>query len=53
MIILAYLAPVFLFFTLLLCALYLKRHVRASFKGPFASFSVEFEADDKKYKPEP
>jgi hypothetical protein len=37
-----------LLFGLLFCALWRKRRVRATFKGPFGTVLVEFEADDGK-----
>jgi hypothetical protein len=34
------------FFVVIFCALYRKRYVRATFKGPLSTFLFEFEADD-------
>ena len=41
------LAVICLFFVAIFCALYRKRYVRATLKGPFATFLFEFEADDR------
>jgi hypothetical protein len=35
------------FFVVIFYALCRKRYVRATFKGPLATFLVEFEADDR------
>lgn len=39
------------FFAAIFYALRRKRYVRATFKGPLASFLVEFEADDEDHDP--
>jgi hypothetical protein len=41
------------FFVVVFYALYCKHHVRATFKGPFSTFHIEFEADDEKRDPKP
>jgi hypothetical protein len=46
------LAAVLLFFAVIFYALWRKRYVRATLKGPFAGFLVEFEADDRDGDPE-
>jgi len=39
--------PAVLFFVSIFYALLRKGYVRAAFKGPLSSFSVEFEPDDR------
>jgi hypothetical protein len=41
-----------LLFAAIFYALWRKRYVRASFKGPLSAFLIEFEADDRNRDPE-
>jgi len=47
------LLPPILFFAALFYALRWKRRVRATIRGPLATFLFEFEADDEKRDPKP
>ena len=47
-----YFLALILLFAAIFCALWRKRYVRASFKGPLSTFLIEFEADDRNRAPE-